>query len=202
MASWADQHLCVLCIEWGPLVRLKCKPPLGFRCDPTTASVITCCDCQISAPETGASQTSTESQHNGEGLLSGSFEQAATASTHLMELKVNSAAPSRREPQSPTHGETTVRWYSQLATPWELAVSHANGDQCTGSWICSTPKLLITDMTLMWRGHSSQVTSIHLLSPCFVSIWLNPLTMPFSPLTCVISSWQWHDLINSTGMFF
>lgn len=95
------------------------------------------------------------------------LREATLASTHLIEHKSQLHHFCTESTRSPTHGKTTVRWYSQLATPWELAVSHANGDQCTDSWICFPPKLLIIEMTSMWRGHSSQVTLIHLLSLLF-----------------------------------
>lgn len=94
-----------------------------------------------------------------------------------------------REREEPDACKTTVRWYSQPVTPWELAVSRANGDQCARSWICFPPKLLITEVTLMWRGHFSQVTLIHLLAPCFVSFWLKPLTIS-------LFARRWRDLIN------
>lgn len=47
----ADRCLCVLCIEQAPR---NVSLLWGSGCDLTTASVITCCDCQISAPEIGA----------------------------------------------------------------------------------------------------------------------------------------------------
>lgn len=102
----------------------------------------------------------------GGALLSVTLHKAATASTRLIGLKSQLHHFCKESTRSPTHGKTTVRWYSQPTTPWELAVSCASGDQRTGNWICFPPKLLIIEVTLMWKGHFSQVTLIHLLSPC------------------------------------
>lgn len=144
----------------------------GSGCDLTTASVITCCDCQISAPEIRAHRPALKQTQ-----WRGAAPRLCTGSHGFNTFNRTQSQPRHfctESTRSPTHGKTTVRWYSQLTTPWELAVSHANGDQCTDSWICFSPKLLIIETTLMWRGHSSQVTLIHLLSLCFVLIWLNP----------------------------
>lgn len=113
----------------------------GSGCDLTTASVITCCDCQISAPEIRALRPALkQTQWRGAVLRlctgSDGFNTFNRTQSQLHHFCTGST-------RSPTHGKTTVRWYSQLTTPWELAVSHANGDQCTDSWICFSPKLLI-----------------------------------------------------------
>lgn len=176
LEQWHQQTRLIsafaFCVLNEPLIRLKCEPPLGFW----VRSHHCLCHHLLWLPNlcsrNQGSQTSTET--NTMERRGGCSETLHTwgvrcASTHLIEHKVSSTAAAAQEStRSPTHGKTTVRWYSQLATPWELAVSHANGDQCTGSWICFSPKLLIIEVTLMWRGHSSQVTLIHLLSLCFV----------------------------------
>lgn len=113
----------------------------GSGCDLTTASVITCCDCQISAPEIRALRPALkQTQWRGAVLRlytgSDGFNTFNRTQSQLHHFCTEST-------RSSTHGKTTVRWYSQLTTPWELAVSHANGDQCTDSWICFSPKLLI-----------------------------------------------------------
>lgn len=168
----------------------------GSGCDLTTASVITCCDCQISAPEIRAlrpalKQTQWRGGGGGarRGLLSATLHKAATASTRLIGLKSQLHHSCKESTRSPTHGKTTVRWYSQPATPWELAVSCAHGDQRTDNWICFPPKLLIIEVTLMWRGRFSQVTFIHLLSPCFVcTCW--------KPVAFSLSVQRWRDAVN------
>lgn len=160
-----DRCICVLCIETS----LKCEPPLGFR----VRSHHCLCHHLLWLPNlcsrNQGSQTSTEAHtHTMEKeACSETLCEATLASTHLIEHKSQLHHFCTESTRSPTHGKTTVRWYSQLATPWELAVSHANGDQCIDSWICFPPKLLIIEMTSMWRGHSSQVTLIHLLSLLF-----------------------------------
>lgn len=166
----------VFCVLNKPLIRLKCEPPLGFW----VRSHHCLCHHLLWLPNlcsrNQGSQTSTETNTLWRGavlrLCTGSngfntFNRTQSQFYHF-------CTESRR---SPTHGKTTVRWYTQLTTPWELAVPHANGDQCTDRWICFSPKLLIIWTTLMLRGHSTQVTLTHLLSLCFVWIWLNPLTI-------------------------
>lgn len=192
------KNFFVLWVLNEPLVRLKREPPLGFR----VRSHHCLCHHLLWLPNlcsgNQGSQTSTEANTMerwwwrwcvGGGLLSGILHKAATASTRLIGLKSQLHHFCTESARSPTHGKTTVRWYSQPVTPWELAVSGANGDQCAGSWICFPPKLLITEVTLMWRGHFSQVTLIHLLAPCFVSFWLKPLTISLFVR-------RWRDLIN------
>lgn len=168
----------------------------GSGCDLTTASVITCCDCQISAPEIRAlrpalKQTQWKGGGGGawRGLLSVTLHKAATPSTRLIGLQSQLHHYCKESTRSPTHSKTTVRWYSQPATPWELAASCASGDQRAGNRICFPPKLLIIEVTLMWRGHFSQVTLVHLLAPCFVFICWRPLV--FS-----LFVQRWRDVIS------
>lgn len=135
--------LCCVCLWSAWNVSLL----WGSGCDLTTASVITCCVCQISAPGFRALRPAPKpTQWRGVAgrLCAGSdgfntFNRTQSQRRHFC----------TESTRSPTHGKTTVRWYSQLVTPWELAVSHANGDQCTDSWICFFPELLIIEVTLL-----------------------------------------------------
>lgn len=143
MASTNSHWSVLLCsVYWASLSSAWNVSLLwGSGCDLTTASVITCCDCQISAPEIRALRPPLkQTQWRGAvlRLYTGSdgfntFNRTQSQLHHFCTESMRSSA----------HGKTTVRWYSQLSTPWELAVSHANGDQCTDSWICFSPKLLI-----------------------------------------------------------
>lgn len=83
----------------------------GSGCDLTTASVITCCDCQISAPEIRAlrpapKQTQWRGGGGGggcarRGLLSATLHKAATASTRLIGLKSSAPPLLQREHEEP-----------------------------------------------------------------------------------------------------
>lgn len=106
-------------------------------------------------------------KHNGEGRLFWDFAQAAMASTHLIEHKVSSTTAAQRAQGAQRMarqlwGDTLS---SQRHESWQSLMPTVTSAH---SWICFPPKLLIIEMTLMWRGHSSQVTLIHLLSLCFV----------------------------------
>lgn len=195
MAPFAESFF-VLWVLNKRLFRLKREPPLGFW----VRSHHCLCHHLLWLPNlcsgNQGSQTSTEANtmerwwwRCKEGLLSATLHKAATASTRLIGLKSQLHHSCKESTRSPTHGKTTVRWYSQPATPWELAVSCAHGDQRTGNWICFPPKLLIIEVTLMWRGRFSQVTLIHLLSPCFVcTCW--------KPVAFSLSVQRWRDAVN------
>lgn len=141
-ANSTDQRLCVLCIEqgshpsetWASFGVLGAISPLPLSSLAVTAKSL--------LQKSGLSDQHWN-KHNGEKgavlrLCTGSdgFNTFNRTQSRLHHFCTEST-------RSPTHGKTTVRWYSQLTTPWELAVSHANSDQCTGSWICFSPKLLI-----------------------------------------------------------
>lgn len=90
-------------------------------------------------------------KHNGAGPL-GDFAHGGDGFNTFNRTQSQHQHFCTESTRSPAHGKTTVRWYSQLATPWELAVSHANGDQCTDRWICFSPKLLIIWMIAVRRA--------------------------------------------------
>lgn len=163
----SDQCFCVLCIEQASHPAWNVSLLWGSGCDLTTASVITCCDCQISAPEIRALRPALkQTQWRGEAvrrLCAGSdgFNTFNRTQSQLHHCCTEST-------RSPTHGKTTL-WGDTLSSQrhesWQSLMPTVTS---ADSWICFSPKLLIIEMTPMWRGHSSQVTLIHLLSVCFV----------------------------------
>lgn len=135
-----DQCFCVLCIEWTshlPEMWASFGVPGAISPLPLSSLAVTA---KSLLQKSGLSDQHWN-KHNGEAVLrlctgSDGFNTFNRTQSQLHHFCTGST-------RSPTHGKTTVRWYSQLTTPWELAVSHANGDQCTDSWICFSPKLLI-----------------------------------------------------------
>lgn len=143
LSNSTDQCFCVLN---GPLICLKCEPPLGFW----VRSHHCLCHHLLWLPNLHSrnqgSQTSTETNTMKREGTFWDFAQAASGfnTFNRTQSRRRQTPPhTERALGAPTHGKTTVRWYSGIRTPPELALSRANSDQCTDSWICFPPKLLI-----------------------------------------------------------